>query len=130
MLAALLRVYSYLYHLVLALFLLGIGGIVLASGNHNLRMEMLPWEGEQLTQYLFWGGLIGLASVVLAVTGVFRYLFPLWTLVVLVMMVWGYVFGPYSFAGTDPFYRTLALIFGALLAFFGSLTVFRARKRR
>jgi hypothetical protein len=130
MLTALLRVFSYLYHLVLTLFLLGISGIVLASGNHNLRMNMLPWEGERLTQYLFWGSLVGLASVILAITGVFRYLFPLWALLVLVMMAWGYIFGPYRFGGPDPFYQTLALIFGALIAFIGSLTVFRPRKRR
>jgi hypothetical protein len=130
MMAAVLRVYSYLYHLILTLFLLGVSGLVLASGNHNLRMNMLPWEGETLTQYLFWGSLAGLLSVALAITGVFRFLFPLWALVVLVMMAWGYIFGAYHFRGPDPFYQTLALIAGALLAFIGSLTVFRARKRR
>jgi hypothetical protein len=130
MLAAVLRVYSYLYHLILSVFLLGISGIVLASGNHNLQMPMLPWEGDQLTQWLFWGSLLGLLSVILAVTGLFRYLFPLWTLVVLVMMARGFLIGPYHFGGPDSFYRTLLLIFGALLAFVGSLTVFRTRSRR
>jgi hypothetical protein len=130
MLAAVLRVYSYLYHLILSVFLLGISGIVLASGNHNLQMPMLPWEGDQLTQWLFWGSLLGLLSVILAITGLFRYLFPLWTLVVLVMMARGFLIGPYRFGGADAFYRTLLLIFGALLAFLGSLTVFRARRRR
>ena len=130
MLAAVLRVYAYLYHLVLSLFLLGISGIVLASGRHNLQMPMLPWEGDRLTQWLFWGSVLGLLSVVLAVTGVFRYLFPLWALLVLVMMVRGYLLGSYSFSGPDAFYRTLAIIAGALLAFLGSLTVFRARRRR
>ncbi|HET8546411.1 MAG TPA: hypothetical protein VFL57_00325 [Bryobacteraceae bacterium] len=130
MLAAVLRVYSYLYHLVLSLFLLGISGIVLASGNHNLQMPMLPWEGDRLTQWLFWGSVFGLLSAILAVTGVFRYLFPLWALVVLVIMVRGFLLGPYRFGGPDSFYRALTLIFGALLAFLASLTVFRARRRR
>ena len=130
MLAAVLRVYSYLYHLILSLLLLGISGIVLASGNHNLQMPMLPWEGDRLTQWLFWGSLAGLLSVILAATGRFRYLFPLWTLIVFVMMVRGFLIGPYHFGGPDSFYVTVLLIIGALLAFIGSLTVFRARARR
>ena len=130
MLAAVLRVYSYLYHLILSVFLLGISGIVLASGNHNLQMPMLPWEGDLLTKWLFWGSLVGLLSVILAVTGLFQYLFPLWTLVVFVMMTRGFLIGPYHFGSPDSFYVAVLLIIGALLAFLGSLTVFRARARR
>jgi hypothetical protein len=130
MVAMIMRLFSYLYHLVLALFLLGISGIVLTSGSNNLRLGMLPWTGDQLLNWVFWGSLIGLTVVLLAVTGKFRYLFPIWALIVLVMMIRGYLIGPYVFSGSSDFSWTLLLIFGALLAFLGSLTVFRMRARR
>ena len=129
MIGAILRAYSYLYHLALSLFLLGISAIAMMSDT-NLLLPMLPWTGETLVASVFWAGIFGIASVLLAVTGFFRYLFPLWCLVVLVMMVRGYLLQGYTFSGSDEFYRVLALIAGALLAFLFSLTLFRARKRR
>jgi hypothetical protein len=122
-------VYSYLYHFALALFLLGLSSIALLSSN-TLKMPMLPWTGTELTWWLLWGSVIGIVSVVLAVTGIFRYLFPLWSLIVLVLMVRGYLIQPYTFAGQDAFESTLWLLGGALLAFFASLTLFRIRPRR
>ena len=129
LMAIILRLYSYLYHLVLALFLLGISAIALTS-HSSLNLGMFPWTGETLTRYLFYGSLLGLVSLLLAITGVFRYLFPVWALVVLVLMVRGFLLAGYQFSGKDEFNRVLFLIAGALLAFFGSLTLFRAKKRR
>jgi hypothetical protein len=54
----------------------------------------------------------------------------MWALVVLGLMVRGYLLQPYTFEGKEPFYQTLWLIGGALLAFLASLTVFRRQKRR
>jgi hypothetical protein len=124
-----LRFYSYIYHLVLALFLLALASVALISSN-QLKLPMLPWTGSELNQWLLWGSLAGILSVVLAVTGIFRYLFPLWALVVLVMMVRGYLLVPFPFASRDAFYTALLLIGGALLAFFASLTLFRMRRSR
>lgn len=124
-----LRVYSYLYHLVLCLFLLGLAIVALISSN-TLRLPMLPWSGGELTQWLLWGSLVGLISLLLAITGKFRFLFPIWALVVLFLMTQGYLLKPYSFEGTSTFYSVLVLIAGALLAFLGSLTLFRSRRRR
>ena len=129
MFAKILRLLAYLFHFILALFLLGLASIALMS-NRPLHLDMLPWKGENLSTWLIWGALGGLASVVLAVTGWFRYLFPLWTLVVLVLMVRGYLLQPYTFEGKDAFYQTLYLIGGALLTFLISLTLFRSRNSR
>ena len=129
MIAKLLRVYSYLYHLVLCVFLLGMA-IVAKSGTGLLKLDVLPWDGAELAQWLLWGSIAGLVSIFLAITGIFKYLFPVWTLVVVVMMIRGYLLQPYTYAGKEPFYQTLLLIGGALLAFFASLTVFGARKKR
>lgn len=98
--------------------------------SNTLKMPMLPWTGTDLNWWLFWGSIVGISSVVLAITGIFRFLFPLWALVVLVLMVRGYLLQPYTFAGRDAFESTLWLIGGALLAFLASLTLFRMRRRR
>lgn len=129
MFALILRVYSYLYHLILSLFLIGLA-IVAMNSSSTLSLEMLPWSGSSLTSWLLWGGLAGILSIVLAVTGVFRFLFPVWALVVLVMMVRGFIIKPYTFEGKPDFVSVLWLIAGALLAFVASLTLLRARRSR
>ena len=127
--ATLLRLYSYLYHCVLALVLFGISGVAIASDVHTLNLAMFPWKGDELIRWVFYGSLVGLISIALAVTGIFRYLFPLWTLVVLVMMVRGFLILPYTFSGKDEFYMVLGLIAAAFVAFLGSLSLFRSGSR-
>jgi hypothetical protein len=129
LIARLLRVYSYLFHLGLSIFLMGMAIVAMLSSN-RLRLEMLPWQGDDLAQWLLWGNAAGILSIILAVTGIFRYLFPLWTMIVLVVMVRGYLLQPYSFGGRDQFYSTLWLIGGAFVAFLASLTLFGRKKRR
>jgi hypothetical protein len=127
--AMILRVYSYFYHLILCLFLLGLS-IVAMSSSTVLKMPMLPWSGSELMSWLTWGSLLGLISIALAVTGIFRFLFPLWALAVLVLMVRGYFVKSYTFDGKSEFYMTLWLVGGALLAFLASLTLLGFRRSR
>lgn len=130
MVARLLRVYSYLYHLILALFLLGISAVAMLSSN-SLQIPILPWTGDELNRWLFWGSMFGIATIILAVTGIFRFLFPLWCLAVLVLLVRGYMLTPVPFSGgREDFNQALWLMAGALLAFLASLTLFRAQRRR
>ncbi len=42
-----LRVYSYLYHLVLCLFLMGVASLAISSPS-KLNLAMLPWTGSDL----------------------------------------------------------------------------------
>lgn len=128
MFAKIIRAFAYLYHIALALFLLGLAGVALTT-SRSLNLEMLPWKGADLTQWLLWGSIGGLISVVLAVTGVFRFLFPVWALLVVVLMCRGFLLQPYSFGGKDPFYQVLALIIGAVIASLASLTLFKPRRR-
>jgi hypothetical protein len=124
--ATLLRLYSYLYHLVLALLLFGISGIAIASDVHTLNLAMFPWKGDELIHWLFYGSIVGLITIMLAITGIFRYLFPIWTLIVFVMMARGFLILPYTFSSKDEFYAVLALIAGAFGAFLSSLTLFKS----
>jgi hypothetical protein len=122
--ARIFRLFAYLYHLIFALYLLGISVIALSSHN-TLKMPFLPWSGESLTTWLIGGAVLGLVSIVLAVTGIFRYLFPLWAFAMLAMLVRGFLIQPYSFdGGKSEFQQILLIIFGALIAFLASLTLF------
>jgi hypothetical protein len=104
--------------------------MVAMSTSNTLKLTMLPWTGADLTSWLLWGSLAGLISLVLAVTGVFRFLFPLWTLTVFVLMVRGFILKPYTFEGKLAFYNVLWLLAGALIAFLASLTLLRAGRPR
>jgi hypothetical protein len=117
---SLVRFYAYVFHGLLALFLLGVGLVPLLTGTHNLRLEMLPWEGEALTLWLLGLALLGLVSVLLAVTGKARVPLFAWSLLVLLVMLWGYFWRPYRWAGQDAFKTTLMLVAGAFLAVLGA----------
>ena len=122
MLKVILRIFSYLYHLLLCLFLIAVGGIGLVSSNTILTLNMLPWEDPALTYWLFFGALAGLLSLVLAIMGRLRFLFFLWALAVFVLMVRGFFLTSYSFQGPWHFATMLLLTFGALLAVAGAAT--------
>jgi hypothetical protein len=128
--AVLSRIFSYLFHLMLSGFLLGIASLAALGGQHNLRLDMLPWTGADLTWWLMASSLFGLLSVILAIFGKFRLLFTVWSAVALFLMARGYFFSPYTFSGPEEFQFAGLLTLGALLAFLGSLMQFRRRKRR
>jgi hypothetical protein len=125
-LRALMRVFSYLFHGLLALFLLAIALLALSSGQ-ALQLDMLPWEGRTLTYWLLGAALVGLASVILAVWGKWRPLFFLWSLVVLAGIVRGFFLSHYHFAGPPEFHNALYLTGGALIAAFGAWFQLRPR---
>jgi len=126
----LLRWSSYLFHLALALFLFGLAAFATLEGAHNLSLAMLPWTGKALTQWLLYGNLAGIAAILLAITGKFRYLYPVWSLIVLAMMVRGFFLSSYSFDGSEHFQQAVCLTAAALAAFLGSLTVFGSQKKK
>jgi len=120
-----MRVFSYLFHGLLTLFLLALAVVALSSGQ-PLQLEMLPWQGQTLAYWLLCAALAGLVTVVLAVRRKWRLLFFLWSLAVLGMMARGFFFSHYYFAGPPEFYRALCLTAGALIAVFGAW--FQARR--
>jgi peptidoglycan/LPS O-acetylase OafA/YrhL len=118
-LRALLRGFSYLFHLALALFLLAIAGLALASGGASLHLEMLPWTGATLTYVAMFSSLFGLAAIILALRRKWRAFFFLWSVAVAAMLLKGYIFGGYKFSpGEVP--AALCLTGGALVAVVGA----------
>jgi hypothetical protein len=112
------------------LFLLGIALVVLIEGQHNLKLDMLPWAGAALTRAVLLLGLAGLLCLGLAVLGKLRWLFPLWALVAMALMIRGFFLGGYSFSGASQFKLIVWLTVGAALAFLGSLSLFGRKSRR
>ena len=127
----LLRACAYIYHFVLCLFLLGLALVGSASGQNNLKLAMLPWEGATLTRALVILGAVGIICVLLAIAGKLRWLFPLWALFVFIMMFRGFFLTNYSFADAGEFKFDVWLTAGAFLVFLVSLSLFgRAKKYR
>jgi hypothetical protein len=120
---------SYLFHFVLALLLLGIAGLALASGPQNLQLGMLPWSGSRLDYILLAGSLFGLLSIALAVAGRLRFLFLLWSLTVAAMLTKGYIFSGYRFDAGQWRYAVY-LIAAAWVAVAGAWFQMRAQSGR
>jgi hypothetical protein len=122
-----MRFYSYLFHGLLALFLLAVSLVPLFSGIHNLQLGIVPGEGITLTFTLMAIGLIGVLIVLAAVIGKTQTPLFVWSVLVLLAMLWGYFLRPYRWSGPEAFRSTLLLVFGAVLAAVGA---WYARQRR
>lgn len=124
-----LSAFSYIFHGLLALFLVAIAGLSLSSGS-PLHLEMLPWTGSTLDTVLLAGGLCGLVFVILAVLGRVRPIFFVWTLVVLVLLVKGYVFGSYHFDAASSKVAGCLLLAALVAVLGGWMQMFRRSERR
>jgi hypothetical protein len=127
-LQAMVRYFAYVFHALLALFLIAVSGLAMASGGGDLRLRMLPWEGDTLERVVFVGAIVGLVTVILAVRGVLRILFLIWSFLVFVMLVKGYIFSGYKFQPHE-FRTALYLIAASFIALFGAWFQLQRRTR-
>jgi hypothetical protein len=113
-----LRLYSSAYHILLGLFLTGLGVFALATQTASMRLDMLPWfKGPWLHAWLLAIGLIGVASGALALLGRCRIALAIWSTLVLIGMVYGYFINKgYSFPHPTQAHTAFWLTGGALLA--------------
>jgi hypothetical protein len=127
---ALMRFFSYLFHGLLALFLIAVSGLALGTGAaESLHLGMLPWSGATLTYVTFFGALAGLMTTILAMRGTLRILFLIWSLLVVILLIKGYVFSSYKFTGGNV--STAGYLMAAsLVALIGAWFVFRNQPRR
>ena len=116
---ALLSFLSYVFHGLLCLIVLVLSGLAMVAGAQTLQLGMLPWTGSTLLYTLFFGALAGMATVLLAIRGTWRPLFFVWSLVVMLLLVKGYVFSGYHFNPGE--FRTAGyLIVGSVIAVVGA----------
>ena len=111
---------GYLFHTLLALCLLALSSLALATGANALRLNMLPWTGSTLAYAILFGSLVGLLTILLALKATLRPLFFLWSLAVFAMLVKGFLLSPYQFDGLPGFRSAGLLTSGALLAVVGA----------
>ena len=126
-LKALLRVYSYIFELLVIVS----GGAIgcFARYNHTpLNLPFLPWAAPHLASWMFYSALVGLVTLVLAVAGKVRVLFFLWSLAVFVVLLRGFFLTSYSFAGPVHFKAAAYLTLFALIAAIGAWPWTRRRE--
>ena len=118
---AALRLYAYLYHLLMAAFLGGLALVAYLTGVHNINSAgMNNLRGETLTQCLAGIAVTGILSVVLAATGIFRFLFPIYAVgAAFTIFRWFFASG-YSFRDQGAFAWGVWLFLGALGAMLAS----------
>jgi hypothetical protein len=124
-LKGIIRIYSYIFHLLLALFLSALAIVAFSSGTHNLTLGILPWTGVALTWWLLALGVAGVAAVLLAVKGILRIVFFLWALAVVVMLGRGFFFSNFYFSSASAFANAICFMLAAILAAVGAWRRFR-----
>lgn len=127
MLKVIMRIFSYLYHLVLGIFLCIVGLIAVFGGRVKLSLEMLPWQDPTLKYVVLFGGLLALGSLALVLWAKSRILFRLWTVAVFVLLTYGYFLTRYGFKDSDQFRNAVLFTLGALIAMLGAWTKVRKR---
>jgi hypothetical protein len=101
-----------------------LAGISLASGE-SLRLEQVPGEGPTTAYWLMAGFVIGGLCTLFGALGKARLLFFVWTVVVFLMMVRGYIFSPYTFEGSDHFRMSVYVMAAAFVAMLGGFAQWR-----
>jgi hypothetical protein len=118
-----------LFHLLLCLFLLGIA-LVAGSSHQTLNLGMLPFAPEHMVRTVFILAIAGLISTVLAMTRIFKLLFPVWAALVLYWLFRGFFVSSFSFPNPGAFKNALWLVLGAFLALVGALWTLKPRRGR
>ena len=116
---ALLSFLGYVFHGLLCLILFAMSGLAMAAGAQTLQLGMLPLTGSTLLYAVFFGALFGLVTVILAIQGRVRPLFFVWSLVVMLLLLKGYIFSGYRFSSGE-FPMAMCLIVGSMIALIGS----------
>ncbi len=128
---ALLSFLSYVFHGLLCLILFAMSGLAMAAGAQTLQLGMLPWTGSTLLYVVFFGAMLGLVTVLLAIKGRLRPLFFVWSLGVTLLLLKGYIFSGYHFSPGE-FSTVMYVIVGSVIALLGAWVQMgrKARVRR
>lgn len=127
-LAFLLRIFSFVFHLTLSAFLSGIALIAFTS-HQPLGLGMLPFAPEHLIRNTALLGLAGIVCTLLAFSRRLRFIFVLWALLVVYLIINGYFFSPYVFHGPQELKCVAWFALGALCAFFGAAWSLKSERR-
>jgi len=119
---AVLIVFTFLFNLLLAVFVLGVG-IAGSWTGEPVHFELIPVLKGNLLLYALWGlGAFGVLSLILALgrTKIVRLPMLLWNVAVLSLLVCAFTRSSYRFGGWDDFLNLVYLTGLAVLALWGS----------
>lgn len=116
-----LRVYSWIFEAVLCAMAIAVAAVAVLSGDLDLKLGWIPWDGKSATAWLFGFGFFGLFLILLAIAGRLRILLFLFALAVVVLLAKGFFYGlGYSFENALQAQNALALIAAAFVALIGA----------
>ncbi len=124
---AVLVVFAYLFNLLLAVFVLGVGILGSWTGE-AVHFNLIPLlEGDALVNALWGGGTFGILALLLSIGRVTALRLPmlLWNIAVLSLLICAFTRSSYRFSGMDDFQRLAGLTALAILALWGSWSHFR-----
>lgn len=122
----LLALLSVAVHLVLGLFLLGLGVLGVSAGS-EMKIDLIPVEPESMALTLIVAGLIAIVAAVLALrpAKAGRLLLVAWSFVVSAVLLAALFRPAYRFDGEEGFWNWALLLLASLVVFLG--TVAQAR---
>jgi len=126
-LAFALRVYSFVFHLTLNSFLVGLA-LMDYHSQQFLNLDILPFPSENLVRDTVILGTAGIACTLLALTRSFKFVFVFWTALAVWLMLKWFFLGDYVFDDAHQARGAVWLTFGGLGAFFGAAWSLRTRK--
>jgi hypothetical protein len=125
---ALLGWFSFLYHGLLGLFLLLVAALALGSAA-TLHLDMVPWHAADSPGVLLLIAIVALGVVALAIARRARFLLLVWSAIVVIALLKGYVFSKYRFETRAGLHTAEWLIAGALVALAGAAFALRRASR-
>ena len=124
MIAKIFRFLSYAFNLVIAIAMLALG-LIAKFSSLDLKLDMLPWSGHELTTWLIGLGLAGLVIVGLALYGIMPWLLLLWSVVIVGLWVRAIYTPGWNFDGREPFNQTLQALLAYLVCMIGAISAAR-----
>lgn len=123
----LLRAYSFLFETLLCGMGLLLGLFALANGGVSVNVGWLPWSGPHQMTWVLAISLFGFVSIGLALFGILRGLFLIFSLAVLYILLRGlFLNTSYTFALRADIHNALLLLVGSFLAVVGAIPIRRS----
>jgi hypothetical protein len=123
----LLRFYSYLFHLAISFFFLFLAAVSLVY-SAQLHLDAIGLSERNAVFGVVVLGIVGLISTLLALTGTFRLLFPLWAAFIVWLMIKGFFLSAMKFSGPSGFGWAALWTLGGVAAFIGAAWTLRRRR--
>ncbi len=125
--ALVLRAYSFVFHLTLGIFLVATVAVT-ARTHQSMNLDILPFDDEHIRRNVLLLGIGAIVFTLLALSRHFKFVFVLWSAIVLYLMIKWFLFGTMDYYEPHQVRGAYWLTFGALGAFFGAAWSMKTRR--